>query len=302
MSGDRRYAGIDVPHTESLKDTIARAVPYYEREIAPALAAGKRVLVAAHGNSLRGIIKYLSNISDDEIVGLEIPTGKPIVYELADDLSVLRRYYLDESLSRGLAAVHGLVGAIHDRFGGVERADHADSDRHAQWQRLAVVLEFAARSGRSGGLPFPGRILVAAFQQDPELIAADAGHHVAVADALGKQVRDLDQRFVARPVPERVVDHLEPVDVDEQHRRPDPVTVDSRNQPLQLAHEAAPIRKIDQRIQMRQLVELLNALLQPGHLAPQRTDLFDQPVTIIDVDDVGQLIRHLPRALALSNT
>jgi 2,3-bisphosphoglycerate-dependent phosphoglycerate mutase len=97
VSGDRRYAGIAVPRTESLKDTIARAVPYYEREIAPALAAGKRVLVAAHGNSIRGIIKHLSNIGDDDIVGLEIPTGKPIVYDLADDLSVLRRYYLDES-------------------------------------------------------------------------------------------------------------------------------------------------------------------------------------------------------------
>ena len=97
VSGERRYAGIEVPRTESLKDTIARAVPYYESEIAPALAAGKRVLVAAHGNSLRGIIKYLSNIGDDEIVGLEIPTGKPIVYELADDLSVVRRYYLEEA-------------------------------------------------------------------------------------------------------------------------------------------------------------------------------------------------------------
>jgi 2,3-bisphosphoglycerate-dependent phosphoglycerate mutase len=94
---DRRYAGVDVPWTESLKDTIARAVPYYESEIAPALKAGKRVLVAAHGNSLRGIIKYLSNIGDDEIVGLEIPTGKPIVYDLADDLSVVRRYYLEEA-------------------------------------------------------------------------------------------------------------------------------------------------------------------------------------------------------------
>ena len=96
VSGDRRYAGIEVPRTESLKDTIARAVPYYEREIAPALASGKRVLVAAHGNSLRGIIKYLSHIGDDEIVGLEIPTGKPIVYDLADDLSVKRRYDLNE--------------------------------------------------------------------------------------------------------------------------------------------------------------------------------------------------------------
>jgi 2,3-bisphosphoglycerate-dependent phosphoglycerate mutase len=95
VSSDRRYAAVNVPNTESLKDTIARAVPYYEAEIAPALAAGKRVLVSAHGNSLRGIIKYLSRISDDEIVGLEIPTGRPIVYELSGDLSVERRYDLD---------------------------------------------------------------------------------------------------------------------------------------------------------------------------------------------------------------
>jgi len=97
VSRDRRYAGVDVPRTESLKDTITRAVPYYESEIAPALTAGKRVLVSAHGNSLRGIIKYLSDISDDDIVGLEIPTGKPIVYELRDDLSFERRYYLGEN-------------------------------------------------------------------------------------------------------------------------------------------------------------------------------------------------------------
>ena len=96
VSGDRRYAGVAVPQTESLKDTIARTLPYYEQAIAPALKDGKRVLIAAHGNSLRGIIKYLSNISDYEIVGLEIPTGKPIVYQLSDDLSVERRYYLDE--------------------------------------------------------------------------------------------------------------------------------------------------------------------------------------------------------------
>jgi len=97
VTNDRRYAGIEVPRTESLKDTIARAVPYYESEIAAALASGKRVLVAAHGNSLRGIIKYLSDISDEDIVALEIPTGKPIVYELASDLSVERRYYLEEA-------------------------------------------------------------------------------------------------------------------------------------------------------------------------------------------------------------
>jgi 2,3-bisphosphoglycerate-dependent phosphoglycerate mutase len=97
VSGDRRYAGVPVPRSESLKDTITRALPYYEAAIAPALAAGKRVLVSAHGNSLRGIIKYLSDIGDEEIVGLEIPTGKPIVYELGNDLSVERRYDLAEA-------------------------------------------------------------------------------------------------------------------------------------------------------------------------------------------------------------
>jgi 2,3-bisphosphoglycerate-dependent phosphoglycerate mutase len=94
VSEDRRYAGVEVPRTESLKDTIARALPYYRSEIEPALSAGKRVLIAAHGNSLRGIIKYLSDIGDEEIVGLEIPTGQPIVYDLADDLTALRRYDL----------------------------------------------------------------------------------------------------------------------------------------------------------------------------------------------------------------
>lgn len=97
VSHDRRYAGVDVPRTESLKDTIARALPYYHSEVEAALREGKRVLIAAHGNSLRGIIKYLSHIGDEEIVGLEIPTGKPIVYELADDLSVVRRYYAEEA-------------------------------------------------------------------------------------------------------------------------------------------------------------------------------------------------------------
>ena len=94
VGADRRYAGIDVPSTESLKDTIARVLPYFEAEIAPALRAGKRVIVSAHGNSLRALEKHLSNISDQEIVGLEIPTGEPIVYELGDDLSRRDRYYL----------------------------------------------------------------------------------------------------------------------------------------------------------------------------------------------------------------
>jgi 2,3-bisphosphoglycerate-dependent phosphoglycerate mutase len=96
VAQDRRYAGLPVPQTESLKDTIGRALPYYEAQIAPALKAGKRVIVAAHGNSLRALEKHLSKIADDDIVGLEIPTGQPIVYELSDDLSVRDRYYLSE--------------------------------------------------------------------------------------------------------------------------------------------------------------------------------------------------------------
>ena len=96
VSADRRYKGIPVPATESLKDTIARALPYYELEIVPALQRNERVLVAAHGNSIRGIIKNLSQIGDDEIVGVEIPTGQPLVYELNEDLSVRERYYLSE--------------------------------------------------------------------------------------------------------------------------------------------------------------------------------------------------------------
>jgi 2,3-bisphosphoglycerate-dependent phosphoglycerate mutase len=96
LSADRRYAGIPIPATESLKDTIARVLPYWEERIAPALREGQRVLISAHGNSLRALVKHLSNIADDEITGLEIPTGQPIVYELNDDLSEKERYYLKD--------------------------------------------------------------------------------------------------------------------------------------------------------------------------------------------------------------
>jgi 2,3-bisphosphoglycerate-dependent phosphoglycerate mutase len=96
LSADRRYAGIAIPNTESLKDTIARVLPYWEARIAPELKAGKRVVISAHGNSLRALVKHLSGISDDEITSLEIPTGQPIVYKLADDLSARDRYYLSE--------------------------------------------------------------------------------------------------------------------------------------------------------------------------------------------------------------
>lgn len=96
LSQDRRYAGIAIPQTESLKDTIDRVLPYYEERIAPLLREGQRVLISAHGNSLRALVKHLSNIPDDEITGLEIPTGQPIVYELDESLAATDRYYLSE--------------------------------------------------------------------------------------------------------------------------------------------------------------------------------------------------------------
>lgn len=96
VSGDRRYAGVDVPLTESLKDTIARVLPCWDEAIAPALRSGERVLVSAHGNSIRALVKHLSNIGDQEIVGVEIPTGQPLVYELSDDWGVVDSYYLHE--------------------------------------------------------------------------------------------------------------------------------------------------------------------------------------------------------------
>jgi 2,3-bisphosphoglycerate-dependent phosphoglycerate mutase len=96
LASDSRYAGIAIPDTESLKDTIARVLPYYESAIVPELRAGKTVLISAHGNSLRALVKHLSDISDADITELEIPTGQPIVYELDDALSATDRYYLSE--------------------------------------------------------------------------------------------------------------------------------------------------------------------------------------------------------------
>jgi 2,3-bisphosphoglycerate-dependent phosphoglycerate mutase len=96
LSGDRRYAGISIPTQESLKDTIARVLPYWEERIAPALRDGQRVLISAHGNSLRALVKHLSGISDEEIVALEIPTGQPIVYALDEGLNAIERYFLKD--------------------------------------------------------------------------------------------------------------------------------------------------------------------------------------------------------------
>ena len=97
---DPRYAGIPEDHlplTECLKDTVERVMPFWNESLAPAIRAGQRVLVSAHGNSLRALVKYLDNIADQDIVGLNIPNGEPLVYELDADLRPVRSYYLKDA-------------------------------------------------------------------------------------------------------------------------------------------------------------------------------------------------------------
>ena len=104
---DPRYASLkpeEIPASESLKDTVARFLPYWHEAIAPAITSGKRVLIAAHGNSLRALVKYLDNVGESEIVELNIPTGIPLVYELDDQLKPIRHYYLGDADAAAKAA------------------------------------------------------------------------------------------------------------------------------------------------------------------------------------------------------
>ncbi len=97
---DPRYAALDpkeVPLTECLKDTVVRVLPYWHGTIVPVVQSGKRIIVVAHGNSMRALVKYFDNIPDEEIAGLNIPTGVPLVYEFDDDMSALRHYYLGDA-------------------------------------------------------------------------------------------------------------------------------------------------------------------------------------------------------------
>ena len=106
-SHDARYSGLDpnyLPRTESLKDTVARFLPYWHDIIAPSIAAGRRVVIAAHGNSLRALVKYLDDVSEEEIVELNIPTASPLVYELDDQLTPIRHYYLGDPAAAAAAA------------------------------------------------------------------------------------------------------------------------------------------------------------------------------------------------------
>jgi len=104
---DIRYAKLQpdqIPLTECLKDTVARVLPFWDEALAPAILKGKRLVVAAHGNSIRALIKYLDNISDDDIVGLNIPNGIPLVYELDENLKPIRHYYLGDAEAAAKAA------------------------------------------------------------------------------------------------------------------------------------------------------------------------------------------------------
>ncbi|MGJ7495622.1 2,3-diphosphoglycerate-dependent phosphoglycerate mutase [Variovorax sp. RT4R15] len=108
--GDVRYARLapeQIPLTECLKDTVARVLPFWNESMAPAIRSGRRLVVAAHGNSIRALVKYLDGISDSDIVGLNIPNGIPLVYELDDELKPLRHYYLGdpEAAAKAAAAV-----------------------------------------------------------------------------------------------------------------------------------------------------------------------------------------------------
>jgi 2,3-bisphosphoglycerate-dependent phosphoglycerate mutase len=110
---DPRYTQLnptDVPLTECLKDTVERVLPYWNQTIAPVVGSGQRVLIASHGNSLRALVKYLDNIPDDQIVGLNVPTGIPLVYELNDDLTPIRHFYLGDP-----AAVERAAQAVADQ-------------------------------------------------------------------------------------------------------------------------------------------------------------------------------------------
>ena len=104
---DPRYAGVEVPRSESLKDTVARVLPYWNSTIGPAVRAGRRVLIAAHGNSLRALIKHLDNVGEAELVGLNVPTGIPLLYELDRELKPIRHYYLGnaDEVAKRIAAV-----------------------------------------------------------------------------------------------------------------------------------------------------------------------------------------------------
>ena len=147
-SHDPRYRNLaqgDLPATESLKDTVARFLPYWHQTIAPDIKAGKRVIIAAHGNSLRALVKFLDHVSDQDIVELNIPTGIPLVYELSNDLKPLRHYYLGDPEAAAKAAAKvgaqakaGPTGAVRDKQASGRRTTSARAPRSKPARRASA--------------------------------------------------------------------------------------------------------------------------------------------------------------------
>ena len=159
---------------------------------------------------------------------------------------------------------------------------------------IAVVHELAPGDQLDqprGGLV--RALLVRILEQDTELVAADARDHVALAHAALEQLGDLDQRLVARAMAESVVDRLEPVQIDEQHGRMAVIAADAGDQPLELALETPPVGKVDETVLVREMVELLDSLLQLRHLAAKAADFSRQP---LHIRFICYLVRHCPRA------
>jgi 2,3-bisphosphoglycerate-dependent phosphoglycerate mutase len=156
-SHDPRYAALapdELPLTESLEDTVSRFLPYWHQTIAPQIRAGKRVLIAAHGNSLRALVKYLDNVSDADIVELNIPTGIPLVYELDENLKPLRHYYLGDPNAAAAAAARvadqaktkqSAVGSHKKRSARALRTDHFTNYRLPTCEFTRLIPPFRLR-------------------------------------------------------------------------------------------------------------------------------------------------------------
>src|SRR5207248_2565218 len=207
---DPRYAGVSVPRTECLKDTVARVLPYWNASIAPAVHSGKRVLIAAHGNSLRALVKHLDAIGDAEIVGLNIPTGIPLVYELDAELRPRKHYYLGDpaEIERRLA-------------GGREALERTLAERRAALERVLLARQALGapdvlRAALSGDDPqgltrrlyYMGYVsraaaaLIAGYRADLEALARLAGEAQAKHERL-RAVEQASRAERARLVRER---------------------------------------------------------------------------------------------------
>ncbi|KAK9858882.1 hypothetical protein WJX84_008498 [Apatococcus fuscideae] len=183
---DRRYSDLSpdqVPLTESLKETVARFLPYWKETIAPVVKSGKRVLIAAHGNSLRALVKYLDNISDAEIPGLEIPTGVPLIYELDDDLKPIKHYYIGEK-----AAVEKKLGFLGSSPEAERLAKAFTSAKLFKLKDLSYLADTNSEAFQKLGIE-------SAHDSDAIAAAADVLFVFGSADELSSKLKDLSSQL-----------------------------------------------------------------------------------------------------------